>query len=79
MFALTPVVRVLLITNVLVFFVTASNENLIQQFGLHSFLSEEFSPIQLLSHMFLHGGLGHIFSNMIGLAVFGPMLERFIT
>lgn len=76
MFALTPVVRVLLIINVLVFFVTVSNENLIQQFGLHSFLSDEFSPIQLLSHMFLHGGLGHIFSNMIGLVVFGPMLER---
>ena len=75
MFALTPVVRVLLILNVLVFFIT--DESIIQQFGLHSFLSEEFSPIQLLTHMFLHGGFGHIFSNMIGLAVFGPMLERF--
>jgi membrane associated rhomboid family serine protease len=75
MFALTPVVRALLIINVLVFFVT--NENVIQQFGLHSFLSDEFNPIQLLTHMFLHGGLGHIFSNMIGLIVFGPMLERF--
>ncbi len=75
MFSLTPVVRVLLIINVLVFFIT--NESIIQQFGLHSFLSEEFSPIQLLTHMFLHGGLGHIFSNMIGLVVFGPMLEQF--
>ena len=75
MFAITPVVRVLLILNVLVFFVT--NERIIQQFGLHSFLSEEFNPIQLLTHMFLHSGFGHIFSNMIGLIVFGPMLERF--
>jgi membrane associated rhomboid family serine protease len=75
MFALTPVVRVLLIINVLVFFVT--NESVLEQFGLHSFLSDEFNPIQLLTHMFLHAGFGHIFSNMIGLIVFGPMLERF--
>ena len=75
MFSLTPVVRVLLIINVLVFFLT--NENVIQQFGLHSFLSDEFNPIQLLTHMFLHSGFNHIFSNMIGLIVFGPMLERF--
>ena len=75
MFALTPVVRVLLILNVLVFFIT--NESIIQQFGLHSFLSDQFNPIQLLTHMFLHGGFGHILTNMIGLIVFGPMLERF--
>ncbi len=71
---LTPVVRAILILNVLVFFVT--NESVIQRFGLHSFLSDEFNPIQLLTHMFIHAGLGHIFSNMIGLLVFGPMLER---
>ena len=75
MFSFTPVVRALLIINVLVFFIT--DENLIQQFGLHSFLSDEFNPIQLLTHMFLHGGFNHILSNMIGLIVFGPMLERF--
>lgn len=75
MLALTPVVRAILIVNVLVFFVT--NENVIEQFGLHSFLSDRFNPVQLVTHMFLHGGFGHIFSNMIGLIVFGPMLERF--
>jgi membrane associated rhomboid family serine protease len=75
MFSLTPVVRVILILNVLVFFVT--NDAIIRQFGLHSFLSDRFNPIQLLTHMFLHGGFGHIFSNMIGLIVFGPMLEQF--
>lgn len=75
MFNLTPVVRALLIMNVLVYFVT--NETIIEQFGLHSFLSDLFNPIQLLTHMFLHGSLGHIFSNMIGLIVFGPMLETF--
>ncbi len=75
MFSLSPVVRVLLIINVLVYLVT--NEAIIEQFGLHSFLSDKFNPIQLLTHMFLHGGLNHIFSNMLGLIVFGPMLEQF--
>lgn len=75
MFSLSPVVRVLLIINVLVFLVT--NESIINQFGLHSFLSDKFNPIQLLTHMFLHSGFNHIFSNMIGLVVFGPMLEQF--
>ncbi len=74
MFSLSPVVRVLLIINVLVFLVT--NESIINQFGLHSFLSDKFNPIQLLTHMFLHSGFNHIFSNMIGLVVFGPMLEQ---
>lgn len=74
MFSLSPVVRVLLLINVLVFLIT--NESIIQQFGLHSFLSDKFNPIQLLTHMFLHGGFNHIFSNMIGLVVFGPMLEQ---
>jgi membrane associated rhomboid family serine protease len=75
MFTLTPVVRALLIINVLVLLVTSGK--VIEQFGLHSFLSDLFNPIQLLTHMFLHSGFGHIFSNMLGLAVFGPMLERY--
>ncbi|GAB4002563.1 rhomboid family intramembrane serine protease [Spirosoma daeguense] len=75
MFNLTPVVRILLIINVLAYFIT--NESIIEQFGLHSFVSSQFNPIQILTHMFLHGGFSHLFSNMIGLIVFGPMLENF--
>jgi membrane associated rhomboid family serine protease len=71
---MTPVVRTLIILNVLAFFFT--NESVIDRFGLHSFLSDLFQPLQFLTHMFLHGGFGHILSNMIGLLVFGPMLER---
>ena len=74
MFNLTPVVRAILIANVLVFFITS--DSVIERFGLHSILSDEFNPVQIITHMFLHAGLGHIFSNMIGLIVFGPMLER---
>lgn len=71
---MTPVVRTLIILNVLAFVVTS--EPIIERFGLHSFLSDLFQPHQFLTHMFLHAGFGHIFSNMIGLFVFGPMLER---
>ncbi len=31
---------------------------------------------QLVTYMFLHGGLGHLFFNMIGLWMFGAELER---
>lgn len=44
--------------------------------ALYSFLSPYFIPFQLGTYIFLHGGIGHIFSNMLGLIVFGPMLER---
>jgi membrane associated rhomboid family serine protease len=77
MFNFTPVVRLLLFANVIVFLVTSSaGEWVVDRFGLHSVLSDKFSPIQLLTHMFMHGSWGHIFSNMLGLIVFGPMLER---
>ena len=73
---LTPVVRTLLLMNVGLFFVKALGVNLISTFGLYSFLSPAFAPHQLVSHMFLHADFGHIFSNMLGLFFFGPMLER---
>ena len=77
MFNFTPVVRLLLFANVIVFLVTSSaGEWVVDRFGLHSVLSAKFNPIQLVTHMFMHSGWGHIFSNMIGLIVFGPMLER---
>lgn len=35
-----------------------------------------FQPYQVISHMFMHGNLGHIFFNMFGLFTFGSLLER---
>jgi len=34
-----------------------------------------FSIIQFITYMFLHGGAGHLFSNLLGLIFFGPRLE----
>ncbi|RAJ98182.1 rhomboid family protein [Larkinella arboricola] len=73
---LTPVVRTLLLLNVGLYLITASGIDLIGRFGLYSFLSPAFAPHQLITHMFLHAGFMHLFSNMLGLFFFGPMLER---
>lgn len=35
-----------------------------------------FAPWQLLTYGFLHGGIGHIFFNMLGLWMFGSQIEN---
>ena len=35
-----------------------------------------FQPWQVVTHMFMHGDLGHIFFNMFALFMFGSQLER---
>jgi membrane associated rhomboid family serine protease len=45
-------------------------------FALHAFQSDLFRPWQLITHMFLHGDLGHIFGNMLALWMFGSILEN---
>ncbi|RDV17109.1 rhomboid family intramembrane serine protease [Pontibacter diazotrophicus] len=77
MFNITPMVRNLLIINVVVYLLQLSGVISIETFALHYFGSDYFRPIQLFSHMFMHGGWGHLFSNMFSLFIFGPMLERF--
>ena len=37
--------------------------------------SEYFRPYQLVTHMFMHGDLTHLFFNMFGLFMFGPAIE----
>lgn len=39
--------------------------------------TEHFQPYQLVTHMFLHAGIGHLFFNMyFGLIMFGRVLEQ---
>ncbi len=79
MFRLTPVVKNLLIINVVVFLL----QNLVTAIdftsllAMHKIGSDGFRPYQLFTYMFVHGGLGHIFFNMLGLAFLGPLLEQF--
>jgi membrane associated rhomboid family serine protease len=44
--------------------------------GLYYFGSPYFKPYQIVSHMFAHGGIGHLLFNMLSLVMFGAVLER---
>ena len=80
---ITPVVKQLLIINILFFvgsgFVDAklgvgfANDI----FAMHYLESDKFEWWQPITHMFMHGGLGHIFFNMFALYSFGSTLEHF--
>lgn len=79
---LPVIIKNLLIINCLVFLAQwtfkqtggVSIENL---FALHDVRSVFFRPHQLVSYMFLHGGIDHIFFNMFALWMFGSALENY--
>ena len=75
-----PVVKNLIIANVLVFIAQllfASNGNLFfdHYFAEHHLMSSEFRPHQWLTAVFMHGSFSHLFSNMLALFFFGAKLE----
>ncbi|TAE67628.1 MAG: rhomboid family intramembrane serine protease [Bacteroidetes bacterium] len=73
----TPIVRNLLIANILIFLLQElGNVPFIQLFKLHYIASPDFQPWQLLTYMFLHAGIHHLFSNMLSLFFFGPWIEN---
>ena len=76
---ITPVVKQLLIINVLFFIGTnfVGAQTAYSLLALFSIESPNFQWYQLLTHMFMHGGLGHIFFNMFALYSFGSTLEQF--
>ncbi len=76
MLSLTPTVKNLLIINIVVFIIDTYVINLTSGFALRSVLSSAFAPYQYVTYMFLHAGFSHLFGNMFGLFMFGPMLER---
>jgi len=76
-----PVVFNLIIINVLVFiaqqvFDTPNGFSLSDKLAIHGYQSDFFEPYQLVTNMFAHGGVGHIFFNMFSLYIFGTWLER---
>lgn len=76
-FSITPAVRNLLIINIVLFFAgELLRVDLADKFALRYFESSYFRPYQILSYMFLHGSTRHLISNMFGLLIFGPLLER---
>lgn len=77
MFRLTPVVRNIIVINVIVFVLQLMMPILTNYIGLLDFRSQYFKPYQLFTYMFAHGGFGHIFWNMVLLAFSGPALEEY--
>ena len=75
---LTPMVKNLLLINVGVFLAQwILNLNFPEILGLRYIFSDEFRPYQIITHIFVHAGGMHLFSNMFALFIFGPLLERF--
>ncbi len=75
-----PVVKNLLIINIIMLVVTWVTGNVFdfrlnQILGLHYFKSELFQPYQYVTHIFMHGGMMHLFFNMFALWMFGRILE----
>ena len=84
--SLPNIIKNILIINALVFFAQYVFRGIIEPgtgnkvvnnlFALHTYQSDYFRPWQLITHMFMHDGFMHIFGNMLGLWMFGSILEN---
>ncbi|MDD2621926.1 MAG: rhomboid family intramembrane serine protease [Bacteroidales bacterium] len=78
---LPPIVKNLLIINILCFLATivlksTFSIDLYKLLGLHYFQSDIFSPYQFITYMFMHGSFEHLFFNMFALWMFGSTIEN---
>ena len=76
-----PVVKNLIIINVIMLLATWVTSNVLRidltdKLGIYYIGSELFRPYQIITHMFMHGGLTHLFFNMFALWMFGRILEQ---
>lgn len=89
-FQTPPIVKNLIIVNILFYMAQSMlpggrGEMVTEALGLHVWGSEGFRYYQIITHIFLHGSLTHLFSNMFALWMFGRILEyeigskRFLT
>ncbi|MDG2499273.1 MAG: rhomboid family intramembrane serine protease [Flavobacteriaceae bacterium] len=76
---ITPIVKHLLIINIIVFLGTylLGNKDLFYSLlALFYPLNDNFMPWQVFTHMFMHGGFQHLLFNMLALWMFGTAVER---
>lgn len=75
-----PATKHLLIINCLCFAATwvlrRQGTDLESLLGLHFLLADDFRPWQLVSYLFLHADLQHLFFNMFSLWMFGRIIEQ---
>lgn len=76
---ITETVKILLIINI-IFFVGSQflGDQAYQLFALWFFENENFQVWQVITHMFMHGGLTHILFNMYALWAFGGPIEQML-
>ena len=74
------ITKILLIINILAFLayyvLSFRGIDLNDFLGLHFFLASDFKLFQVITYMFMHGGLEHLFFNMFALWIFGCVIER---
>ena len=82
-FKTPPVVKNLLIINCLVYLAVTLIDGVnhfcaeyLQLWWTNAYNAPEFHSYQLITYMFLHAGLGHLFGNMFALWMFGRTLEH---
>ncbi|MDD3740956.1 MAG: rhomboid family intramembrane serine protease [Bacteroidales bacterium] len=75
-FNLPPVVKTLLIINIILFVVKMLMPEVGMKLAVYSFKSDFFEPYQLVTHMFMHGSFWHLLFNMFALYMFGKILEE---
>ena len=82
-FKTPPVVKNLLIINCLVYLAVTLIDGVnhfcaeyLQLWWSDLYNAPEFHSYQLITYMFLHAGLGHLFGNMFALWMFGRTLEH---
>ena len=75
-----PITKNLLIINVLAYLAAVvmkgSGIDFNEIFGLHFFMADNFHLYQLVTYMFRHGGVTHLFFNMFALWMFGCVIEQ---
>ena len=80
-FGLPPVVKNIIMINVIMLLSYWAAQSVFgidlnSLLGLYFPKSEQFMPLQIVTHMFMHGGFWHIFFNMYALYIFGQVLEN---
>jgi len=73
---LPPITQALLLINVALFAADLLFGRMLTALFALWPLGTHFMPWQVLSYAFLHGSVGHLFFNMLGLWMFGSELER---
>jgi membrane associated rhomboid family serine protease len=79
--ALPPVVKNLILINVVMLIADFTAKSvfgvdLTTILGLYFPKSDQFMPLQIITHMFMHANFMHLFFNMFALYMFGGILEN---